>query len=319
MKLKLPAMLVFVLSLFVSGSAWAQAKMYSISAPSTIPDPLAGFTVNYTLGGSKYGVGAASAELRFYISASANGSTGVALLYSQQVSMRGSGWGPYYPPSGTQSVYISRWNMPSNTVALMQSISDACAPQRWYILGELDWTGYQSAQTMMGTTKLPDFYFTGGTISPSTIQPGGTTYISFDLYTRCPANSYSRVGIYLANSNYQLIGYIGHVSIASGAGTSSLPPSAITFSPSIAPGTYYIVLFADDDGWIAESNENNNVGSFRLDITPFMTAAAANDDGAAPLEQGAKSPVEVHSARRSLQSGASRDYIQEVDRNNIQH
>jgi hypothetical protein len=317
MNLKMPAVLVFMLTLFIAGSASAQASVYSLSVPNTITDPLSGFTINYSLGGSKYGVGAASAELRFYISASPNGSTGVALLAGWQIHLSGSGWGPYRPPSGTQSLYVSRWNMPANTVALLQNISAACAPQTWYILAELDWTGYQSGQTLMGTTKLPDYYFSGGTMSPASIRPGGTTNISFDVTTRCPANNGSRVGIFLADANYQLLSFIGGVSVAPGAGTSSLPPSAITFSPYIPTGTYHIVLLADVDGVIAESNENNNAGAFPLNVS-WSALAAANDDAEErKLETDALLPMGVPSALRSLELSAPDNYVQAFDQGEV--
>ncbi|HYI02527.1 hypothetical protein [Hyalangium sp.] len=309
MKLRMPVTFFFMLSLLVAGSASAQASVYNLTVPSTITDPLAGFTINYSLGGSKWGVGAASAELRFYISASPNGSTGVATLAGWQIHLSGSGWGPYYPPSGNQSLYVSRWNMPANTVALLESISAACAPQTWYILAELDWTGYKNGPTLMGTTKQPDLYFSSGTISPAAIRPGGTTNISFDVTTRCPTSSGSRVGIYLADANYQLLSFIGAVSIGSGAGTWSLPPTGITFSPYIATGTYNIVLFADMDGYVAESNENNNAGAFQLGINWNAMAAAGSEEG--KLELQIQPPFESGAALYNLKSSAPDNYVQE--------
>jgi hypothetical protein len=130
-----------------------------------------------------------------------------------------------------------------------------------------------STPTLIGTTKLPDFVFTGGTESPTTIRPGGTTNISFDLLNRCPAPAPSRVGIFLADANLNLLAFIGAVGISSGAGTSSLPPTPITFSTSIAPGNYHIVLIADVDAVVAESNENNNVGVFALTIAASLVSA----------------------------------------------
>ncbi|WP_075009730.1 hypothetical protein [Stigmatella aurantiaca] len=304
----MPVTFFFMLSLLAAGSASAQASVNSLTVPSTITDPLAGFTINYSLGGSKWGVGAASAELRFYLSASPNGSTGVATIEQRQILLRGSGWGPYYPPSGTQSLYVSRLTMPANTVALLESISAACAPQTWYILAELDWTGYQNRPALLGTTKQPDLYFSGGTISPAAIQPGGTTNISFDVTTRCPTSYGSSVGIYLADANDQLLSFIGAVSIGSGAGTWSLPPTGITFSPYIATGTYNIVLLADMDGHVAESNENNNAGAFQLNINWNAMAAAGREEG--KLEPELQPPFESEAALYNLESRAPDNYVQ---------
>ncbi len=304
------ALVPLLLSLLVANSAWAQVQMYTISVPDSLPDPLSGFTVNYTMGGSKYGVGAASAELEFYLSASPDGSTGVWLLSAYQISLNGSGLGPYTPPTGTQSTYISRFSMPQNTVAKLESIADACQPQVWYILGRVDYTPVRSDQSTMGTVKLPDFYFMAGTMSPAAIEPGGSTAISFDLYTRCPANNSSVVGIYLADANYNLISYIGGVTIGAGSGTFSLPPTSITFSPYITPGRYYIVLFADDLGVIAESNENNNVGVFALDVVA-PGSLRAFDGAASELELDVALPADAASKRYGVESGGRYAHIKE--------
>jgi hypothetical protein len=311
MKRKLPTAALFILCFFAANSAWAQAKVFSLTVPSSLPDPLAGFYVDYSLGGSNYGAGAAYAELRFYISASPNGSTGMALLYSRGVYLSGSGLGPYYPPSGPQQQYISRWNMPSDTVAFLESVKAACAPSNWYILAELGWSGYKYDDTVMGTPKQPDFYFTGGAISPATIQPGGTTNISFDLYTRCPAPYTSRVGIYLADANDQLLSFIGAVNISAGAGTWSMPPTGITFSPYISTGSYKIVLLADMDGYNAESSENNNSGAFPLNITWNAMATTGGNGG--KLAPELHPPFALGAAQYHVKSGAPDNYVQKFD------
>lgn len=310
MKSKAIAASFFMMLLFAANSVWAAVQMNPITVPASMVDPLSGFNINYSLTGSKYGIGAASAQLTFYISASANGSTGVATLYSRQMLLSGSGLGPYYPPSGTQTQSISRFSMPASTVTLLENIKAACQPQTWYILGQVDGTTLRSAPSLMGTSKQPDFMFTGGTISPSVIQPGGTTSISFDVFTRCAASAPSRVGIYLTDASFQALSFIGGVSIAAGAGTSSLPPTPISFSPYIAPAVYHIVLVADVDGVIAESDESNNVGDFTLNIT--SSALAATRSAAGHLELDAQLPVDAPSELFELESSASDDgYIQE--------
>lgn len=149
------------LFLLTADSAWAQARVYTVDAPSSIENPLGGFEVSYTLGGTKFGVGAASAMLRFYISSSPDGSTGAWLLDVKQILLSGNGLGLYYPPAGKQTSYIAWFSMPANTVAALESMAAACQPQTWYILAQLDSTAPVSDQTLIGTTKLPDFYFSG--------------------------------------------------------------------------------------------------------------------------------------------------------------
>lgn len=309
MKRKMSIASFFMLVLMAASPALA-ADVYSLSVPSTIPNPANDFTVTYTLGGSKYGVGAASAQLSFYISASPNGSTGVALLRTLYISLRGSGYGPYYPDTSPRTETFSQYSVQANAATLLRNIAAACEPQTWYILAELDWGGYKYGQTLMGTHKQPDFSFTGGTLSPSVIQPGGTTNISFDVFTKCPAVYTSRVGIYLADSNYQLLSFIGAVSVGGGAGTSSLPPSAITFSPYMPTGNYSIVLLADMDGIISESNESNNAGAFNLTVTSGARTTLGRDVGTL---QEIQRPGDAQSAMESLKLGAPDGYIESFD------
>jgi hypothetical protein len=198
--------------------------------------------------------------------------------------------------------------MPASTVTLLKNIAAACQPKTWYILGQVDGTTLRSAPSLLGTAKLPDFSFTGGTLSPSVIQPGGTTNISFDVFTPCPAGASSSVGIFLTDANYQLLSFIGSIGVGAGAGTSSLPPTPITFSPAIALGTYRIVLVADVDGVIAESNENNNQGSFTLEIK--SVAASAKYAGSSKLVPDVKLPVDMVSQLYDPDFEESDDYIQ---------
>ncbi|WP_143177495.1 hypothetical protein [Cystobacter ferrugineus] len=307
MKTKWVAAPLFVLCLLAANPVWAAVQMSTVSVPTAMTEPLSGFSIDYTMIGSKSGVGAAAAQVTFYISASPTGSTGVATLASFQIPLRGSGLGPYLPPIGTQSYYVSRFSMPANTVALLENITAACQPQTWYILGSVDGTGVSSDNTVLGTTKQPDFYFTGGTISPSSIAPGGTTNISFDVFTACPTAIPSTVGIYLADANLEPLAYIGGITIGAGSGTSSLPPTGITFSSAIAPGLYHVVLVADVDGVITESNENNNVGAFTLNITAPALKTVDSKPGA--LEPDLGLPADFIPVRDEPRSGEPKAFF----------
>lgn len=273
MKLKITIASWLLLVAFSTQSARADVQVGNMSVPASIADPLSGFSITYSLFGSKFGVGAASAQLSFYLSTTADGSSGVFPLFSQQLLLNGTGLGPYLPPPGSQSAFISRFSMPANTVTVLQSL---CAPRTLFILGQVDATPVASTSSSLGSVVPPDFAFTTGTLSPATIHPGGTVTISFSMFTQCPANAPSRVGIFLADASFNLLSFIGAVSVSTGAGTFSLPPTGITFSPTIPTGNYNIVVIADVDGVIAESNENNNAGAFAFSVTA----------GASPIDRG---------------------------------
>jgi len=268
---------IFVLAV-VAAPARAAVQVTTISPPAAVPDPLdAGFTINYTLGGSSV---LASAQLTFFVSATRDGSSGAVRLGGRQLVLRGTGTGPFLPPIGTQSQFFNRFSLEPNALAALQNIAAACQPQSLFIIANVDGGPVQgSTSSVVGTVKLPDFVFTGGTISPTVIQPGGTTSISFDLSTQCPVTQPSRVGVFLTDPSFNLVSVIGFIPIGTGAGTFSLPPSPITFSTATPPGNYNILLIADFDGAVAESNENNNGGAFALTVTAAATAGRRGTAG----------------------------------------
>ncbi len=263
-----------ILTTITVTQASANVTIGNMSVSTTVPDPLnSGITVTYSLFGSN---ALASAQLTFFLSTTSNGSSGVTQLDSRQLLLNSNGRGLFLPPSGPQTEFISGLTMPANVRTFFQN---ACQPQTLFILGRVDSGTVSSTNaSSMGTTKQPDFLFTAGTLSPATIQPGGTANISFSLFTQCPANAPSSVGVFLADSAFNPLSFIGSVGINPGSGTFSFPPTGITFSPTIPPGSYNIVLIADVDGVIAESNENNNAGSFALSVVPAATSTVSKID-----------------------------------------
>jgi hypothetical protein len=269
----LAASLVIAASTSASSAA-AQVRVYTLSLPATIPNPTGGFTINYRMGGSEYGN--AYVYVNFYLSTTSNGRSGAAYLASAPVPLSGSGAGPYYPPSGSRSMFIDMLNLSPSARNLLQSIADACEPQNLFLLADVSGRMFSSAaQTVMGTNKLPDFVFTGGAISPARIAPGGTTNISFSVSTRCPASSPSTAGIFLTDAALSPLAFIGAVGISAGSGTWSLPPTAVTFSSAIPLATYQILMVADLDRFVNESNEANNTVAFPLTVTTSTASAVA--------------------------------------------
>jgi hypothetical protein len=283
----------FFVAAWISASpASAEVRVYTLSLPATIPDPTAEFTINYSMGGSEYGN--AYVYVNFYLSTTSNGRSGAAYLYSVPMSLSGSGAGPYYPPSGTRSQFIQMINLSPSARSLLQRIADACQPQSLFLLADVSGGMFSSgAPTVMGTTKLPDFAFAGGAVSPATVAPGGTTNISFNVSTRCPASSASAVGIFLTDSALNPLAFIGAVGISAGGGTWSLPPTPVTFSSAIPLATYNILMVADLDRVVNESNEANNTVAFPLTVTRSAASATAL---APALARVADSSVTVRSA-----------------------
>ncbi len=255
--------IITVLSMFllIFTTSVAQVTMGNMSVQSQIQDPLAGFDIEYRLFGSKYGVGAAAAQMQFYLSQTKDGSGGVIKIRDTQISLRGNGLGPYSPQPGIQRERITRFTMGNNAV---NQIENTCFSGTWYVLGRIDFTPLAYDQTSISV--LPDFKFKSGTISPGTIYQGGTLNLKFAVETEKMNCKASQVGVFLADANQQAIGYIGGVSIGTGKGVFSTGDIPITFSPTLAAGLYHIILVADVNNEVPESNENNNRAGFTLTI-----------------------------------------------------
>jgi hypothetical protein len=308
LKFLIIAALPIVLTSLAASPASAQIHVVSLNLPSVIPDPNAGFNITYSLVGSQFG--SRTIQVNFYLSTTSNGRNGTAaFLSSTTVGLQGGVFGPFGDSGGSHTVFISPFSLTPNGRALLQSIATACQPQSLFLLADIDggiFSGFAPATTM-GTTKLPDFAFTGGTSSSSVITPGGTTSISFDLFTRCPASSASRVGIFLTDTSFNPLAFIGAVSIAPGAGTSSLPPTPITFSPTIPLGNYNILLIADVDGIVAESDENNNGGAFALTVRSAALSSVAKT--AEQLKQAVPLREDMATELEDLEFDPPEDYV----------
>ena len=111
-------------------------------------------------------------------------------------------------------------------------------------------------------TGDPDLSITGFSTIPEGV-PGEVTTYTFDLNNtggRLAAGDYE-VGAYLSefstlNANSVRVGWVntGNTPI----GTIRNVPGAITIPAGIAPGFYYLILWADDGEEITELDENNN-------------------------------------------------------------
>jgi hypothetical protein len=306
MKPKLITISIATMMSIAAAPALAQVQVITISPPASLADPLGGFSVNYTLGGSSVST---SGQLTFFLSASRDGSTGLTPLFSRQLQLQPNGSGLFVPPSGTQSQPITRSTMDPAARTLLQNLNPGgCQAQSLFIVAQVDFGTIQGSNpTTMGTAGRPDFEFTGGTISPTVIRPGGTTFISFELFTQCAAPRSSTVGVLLTDVNLNVLAVIGTIGVGAGAGTFRLPSTGISFGTGVPPGNYRIVLAADFNEVIAESNENNNLGAFSLVVARGLGGDADAVAGAPEedeLEPGVQLPYDLDTALGELDTSA---------------
>ncbi|NNB94375.1 hypothetical protein HI113_10715 [Corallococcus exiguus] len=282
-------MAVFTLACIAAAPAHAFIEVETVTAPTRVADPYSSFTITYSLTGSSQ---LSTAQVRFYLAPSPLETVNRVRMSSRRIQLRQISTGLYLPPSGTQAESFSYATVEPGAQAVLGAAAAACGLQNYYIQVEVDFSSPWGDNSLFGTSKLPDFFFTAGTLSPSTITPGGTVSFTADLYTPCPVSSPSTVGVFLADANYQLLSYIGPISVGTGVGTFPIPSTSITFSTAIAPGTYYLVLAADVNSAISESNENNNTGAFAFQIVASQPLTV--QDSASALDSDLPGPVREH-------------------------
>lgn len=117
----------------------------------------------------------------------------------------------------------------------------------------------------------PDLVTQNQSVSPSSVQDGASTTASCIVANQgtTSANA-SNLKYYLSTNNTyeagdQLLASDAVNSLA--AGTNTAVSELVTIPSGTAPGTYYIIFYADADAQVAEVNETNNVGSIQLTIT----------------------------------------------------
>lgn len=118
---------------------------------------------------------------------------------------------------------------------------------------------------------LPDLVTQNQAASPTSVQDGQTLTASCTVLNQGAASAgASNLKYYLSTDNTFGTGdvLLATDAVASLAASASANVSeVVTIPAATAPGTYYILFFADADGQVAEVNENNNVGSVQISVT----------------------------------------------------
>lgn len=244
---------------------------------SEYENPANGLTVSYEFGGKVMPTDRVS-YIDFYLSDNQNTSTGIKLnrnsipafwQCSSQINE------PCDPPTGSNMLRIeSPGEMTAAAKEFLQSVEDACSPSQFYVIAgasNLAAIASTSASTF-GTTKLPDFLFTGGSISTNSTATDGSVSINYSVRTPCPASGYSAVGVFLTDTSYQPLVYFGEVGVLGPLGSDH--SLGLSFAGlGLAPGSYKIVLMADNNNRQQESNESNNYGVFSLTLTAPLSGS----------------------------------------------
>lgn len=211
-------------------------------------------------------------------------------IYNQGNSTSSSSNVGYYLSSNTTwdaaDVYLnfsSGGSLNASTSSYRSSvvtIPGATTPGPYYILYYADYAGVisESVETnnvayvaVTIATPAIDLVIQSQSASPTTVFAGNNITTFCTIYNQGnTAASSSNVGYYLSTDAAWDAADV-YLSFSSGSTLGAL--SSFNYSPSVtipaatAPGTYYVLYFADYSGVVTESNELNNVSSATITVT----------------------------------------------------
>ncbi|MFH1121012.1 MAG: CARDB domain-containing protein [Bacteroidota bacterium] len=117
----------------------------------------------------------------------------------------------------------------------------------------------------------PDLIVQSPSVSPASVISGATTTASCTVYNQGGAAAVaSSLKYYLSTDNSYGTGDVllaTDAVAALNASASAAISEVVTIPSSTAAGNYYLLYVADANAQVAESNENNNVGSSALTVT----------------------------------------------------
>ncbi len=134
--------------------------------------------------------------------------------------------------------------------------------QGTYLIGTVNVSGY------------PDLVIQAPALGSTSLQSGASSNVTYFVYNQGnqPAGTF-RVGIYLSTSQYSP-GTLLTTQTVSGLGVNSryIGNNVFTIPSNTPSGNYYIVVYADDQNQVAESNENNNTDGVAVSVTLATTS-----------------------------------------------
>lgn len=123
---------------------------------------------------------------------------------------------------------------------------------------------------------LPDLIVQNITVNPSQVSKGNVIYVSFELKNRGNATAdyplWQFDGLYYyLSSNNKFDGSdielgTSDISDIYAGSLQTINDKTLTIPSGTIPGNYYILIYADKEGDIKESDESNNVGYFLIEV-----------------------------------------------------
>ncbi|AUT03510.1 peptidase S8 [Nostoc sp. CENA543] len=167
--------------------------------------------------------------------------------------------------------------------------------------------GIESNSVLMTATATarPDLTAPNALIPPSVIV-GGNVQITYEVKNQGSASAgYSYTDFYLSSdlnldSSDVYLGFDYVNGLAAGA--SSQESATFNIGSNIRPGNYYLIYYVDADGYVSESNENNNAFGASISITqPDLTILNAS----IPTSAKAGSSIQINYQVRNQGNGSA--------------
>lgn len=248
---------------FQVGSAAAGIDLI-VQTPAVSPlSVLAGQTTTASCTVKNQGsLSAGTSTLKYYLSTDNSFAAGDVLLATDAVAALAAG--------------------ASASVSELLTISAATTPGSYYILfvADADAQVTETSETnnvgsvlitVTSATGSPDLVVQNPAASPLTVAAGGTTTASATVLNQGTAvAAASSLKYYLSTDNTYSASdvYLATDAVASLAMSASAAVSEVlTIPATTAAGTFYIVMLADADAQVTESNEANNSGSVAITVT----------------------------------------------------
>ena len=283
-------------SVLVAVLLWSQ-----LANAQTYLLPVSGITTVTTCAGTLYDNGGASGP---YSANALGGTTLVPATAGNKIRLQFNLFNidPYYDVvrvydgSSTSAPLIgeySNYNLPPASVYATNatgSLTVVLQSDYSYSL-----SGIEAAISCVTTVPLADLAVQGASVSPLSTVAGNSVSLSCSIYNiGVGVAASSNVGYYFStdatlDASDVLLGNAPGYSL--NPGLSSSRYTTVTIPATTAPGNYYILFAGDYLGQVTESNENNNVASVNVTVTPPSIDLTILQPSATPTNAAIGTPI----------------------------
>lgn len=178
-----------------------------------------------------------------------------------------------YDGINTSATLLGSWNGSNSPGTVYASNTSGALTINFSSDGSIVYSGFDANITCATSVPQPDLTLESPNLSGSTnVVAGGTVTANCTVRNLGLANaSSSNIGYYLSTDNVfdasdTYLAYLSGSTVT--AGGTSTRSAYLTIPSSTAPGTYYIIYYADYTAQLSETDETNNTTSLQIVVSP---------------------------------------------------